>query len=345
MKKMEKDTDVSDMSDGCNKEEDNNTYKMQLDESNFQISLLEGQLEGAYAEIKFLREELSSTQLSLLSSRSEVSTLLEELTTYRSGKEWKEEFPDLLLSSLDKLYQDKQQQLYLISGIHNNIEKTKQRNINDCEEEINSNYDSVDGKVCDNDADIFEEKAPKSRVPTISEENGNSSRRMNVSSLKLELRKSYEFTPASPSWSNRPSTAPSTSIFAPRYQSWTPTTPTPCSALRPSLSLHNLESKTFTEVLIPSIKPPVHQVSPPLSAGKRSPRTISSSPSKLSIVQFGEKKSYKSGRTDENINKGNESSHLFRNTTFGENLQPCISLPSLTNKAETFVEYKKEISV
>ena len=63
---------------------------------------------------RFLREELSSTQLSLLSSRSEVSTLLEELTTYRSGKEWKEEFPDLLLSSLDKLYQDKQQQLYLV---------------------------------------------------------------------------------------------------------------------------------------------------------------------------------------------------------------------------------------
>ena len=93
--------------------------------------------------------------------------------------------------------------IFQISGIHNNIEKTKQRNINDCEEEINSNYDSVDGKVCDNDADIFEEKAPKSRVPTISEENGNSSRRMNVSSLKLELRKSYEFTPASPSWSNR----------------------------------------------------------------------------------------------------------------------------------------------
>ena len=66
---------------------------------------------------RFLREELSSTQLSLLSSRSEVSTLLEELTTYRSGKEWKEEFPDLLLSSLDKLYQDKQQQLYLVRKI------------------------------------------------------------------------------------------------------------------------------------------------------------------------------------------------------------------------------------
>ena len=126
---------------------------------------------------------------------------------------------------------------------------------------------------------------------------------------------------------------------------WTPTTPTPCSALRPSLSLHNLESKTFTEVLIPSIKPPVHQVSPPVSAGKRSPLTISSSPSKLSIVQFGEKKSHKSGRTDQNLNKGNETSHLFRTTTFGENLQPCISLPSLANKAETFVEYKKEISV
>jgi len=114
-KKMEKQTDKS---DGCNKTEDNSNHKMLLEESNFQISLLEGQLEGAYAEIKFLREELSSTQLSLLSSRSEVSTLLEELTTYKSGKEWKEEFPDLLLSSLDKLYQDKQQQLYLVRVIH-----------------------------------------------------------------------------------------------------------------------------------------------------------------------------------------------------------------------------------
>ena len=43
----------------------------------------------------------------------------------------------------------------------------------------------------------------------------------------------------------------------------TPTTPTPSSALRTSLSLHNLASKTFTETLVPSIQAPVpHQVSP-----------------------------------------------------------------------------------
>merc|ERR1712032_1792517 len=48
-----------------------------------------------------------------------------------------------------------------------------------------------------------------------------------------------------------------------RTSFWTPTTPTPSHALRPSLSLHNLESKTFTEVLIPVIKPPKrHEVSP-----------------------------------------------------------------------------------
>ena len=35
----------------------------------------------------------------------------------------------------------------------------------------------------------------------------------------------------------------------------------PSSALRPSLSLHNLASVTFTEVLVPSIQPPPsHQV-------------------------------------------------------------------------------------
>jgi len=85
-----------------------------LEHARIQVSILEDELKVANGEIKFLREELCSTQLSLLSSRSEVSTLLEELTTYRSGKEWKEEFPDLLLSSLDKLYQDKQQQLYLV---------------------------------------------------------------------------------------------------------------------------------------------------------------------------------------------------------------------------------------
>ena len=48
-----------------------------------------------------------------------------------------------------------------------------------------------------------------------------------------------------------------------RTSFWTPTTPTPSHALRPSLSLHNLESKTFTEVLIPVIRPPKrHEVSP-----------------------------------------------------------------------------------
>ena len=59
---------------------------------------------------------------------------------------------------------------------------------------------------------------------------------------------------------------------------WTPTTPTPSHALRPSLSLHNLESKTFTEVLIPTIRPPLrHEVSPP----EVSPRSPS-----LKVVKF-----------------------------------------------------------
>ena len=52
-------------------------------------------------------------------------------------------------------------------------------------------------------------------------------------------------------------------MYGTRNSFWTPTTPTPSHALRPSLSLHNLESKTFTEVLIPTIRPPDrHEVSP-----------------------------------------------------------------------------------
>ena len=67
-----------------------------------------------YKIFRFLRGELSCFELELMSSRSEIKVLLEELSTYKSGEESKEEFPDLLLSSLDKLYNDKQQQLWLV---------------------------------------------------------------------------------------------------------------------------------------------------------------------------------------------------------------------------------------
>merc|ERR1711892_1349152 len=97
--------------------------KIMLSQSQFQVSVLEDQLKVALGEIKFLRGELSCFELELMSSRSEIKVLLEELSTYKSGEESKEEFPDLLLSSLDKLYNDKQQQLWLITGIQNSIEK------------------------------------------------------------------------------------------------------------------------------------------------------------------------------------------------------------------------------
>ena len=63
---------------------------------------------------RFLREELSSTQLDLIKSRSEVKVLLEELTACKADKLETEQFPNLLLSSLDKLFEDKQQQLWLV---------------------------------------------------------------------------------------------------------------------------------------------------------------------------------------------------------------------------------------
>ena len=67
---------------------------------------------------RFLREELSSTQVDLIRSRSEVKVLLEEVAACRRPQEagQGERFPSLLLSSLDKLFEDKQQQLWLVSG-------------------------------------------------------------------------------------------------------------------------------------------------------------------------------------------------------------------------------------
>ena len=64
--------------------------------------------------LRFLREELSSTQLDLIKSRSEVKVLLEELTACKTDNLEAEQFPNLLLSSLDKLFEDKQQQLWLV---------------------------------------------------------------------------------------------------------------------------------------------------------------------------------------------------------------------------------------
>ena len=68
---------------------------------------------------RFLREELSSTQVDLIRSRSEVKVLLEEVAACRRRPQEAgqgERFPSLLLSSLDKLFEDKQQQLWLVSG-------------------------------------------------------------------------------------------------------------------------------------------------------------------------------------------------------------------------------------
>ena len=66
---------------------------------------------------RFLREELSSTQVDLIKSRSEVKVLLEELGAYKTLQQPGQsgaQFPNLLLSSLDKLFEDKQQQLWLV---------------------------------------------------------------------------------------------------------------------------------------------------------------------------------------------------------------------------------------
>ena len=49
---------------------------------------------------RFLREELSSTQLDLIKSRSEVKVLLEELSACKTDNLEAGQFPNLLLSTV-----------------------------------------------------------------------------------------------------------------------------------------------------------------------------------------------------------------------------------------------------
>ena len=198
-------------------------------------------------------------------------------------------------------------------------------------------------------------------------------------SMTLELTKAYDFTPSfSPSTSRnirqiykvnlildlfsynfRSLNTPS-SMLSSKYQSWTPTTPTPCSALRPSFSLHNLASKTFTEVLVPSIKPPAnHQVTPPQSASPKSPRfspsaveknvkktPMKSQPSKKDKLVLMHPISSK-GHPHKN-GESYQSPQITKSQAVKHNsLRPYTSLSSLSEISEnlTFLECKKEISV
>ena len=149
---------------------------------------------------------------------------------------------------------------------------------------------------------------------------------------------------------SRPCTAPSSSIFAPKYQSWTPTTPTPCSALRPSLSLHNLESKSFAEVLVPSINPPtISQVPPPHSVSNRSPLIISPARTqrKILVVVFGGKRSAQSIPAVPEQIWTNKESPRPPNTPSpsSPSLHSYASLPSQLSENIPFMECKKELSV
>jgi len=332
----------------CLKDEE---LKMRMDQANFQVSLLEDQLRDANGEIKFLRKEISSSQLDLLSSRSEVKILLDELKTYKSGKEFTEQFPDLLLSSLDKLYEDKQQQLWLINVIQNSIDKSKP---NKCPlyDSIRNGHDAI--IACDKyDKSIEKENKEKvvdqcgsqnkmlnqeemgivPNLATLVLESENVAKRSHPP-LTLELKKAYEFSPTSMSWNNRSLHTPS-SNFLPPFQSWTPSTPTPVSALRPSLSLHNLASKTFTEVLVPSIRPPdTHQVTPTSSASPRSPNVLTLSPSSK-------------GRGIVNLHqnlKTSPSPQHFKKTTSPPNLRHYKSKPSAYSSPKPIKISRKKCS-
>jgi len=265
-------------------ETERDDLKQLLLEANLKVTMLEDQLSTAQSEIKFLREELSSTQVDLIKSRSEVKVLLEEVGAYKTQKQSGEEFPNLLLSSLDKLFEDKQQQLWLISGIQNNIDKLDTK----IEEEIKSidsksrsrklELEPETNKSMENQISHEANVVPKLKQFQIEGAGSSTNGKKDSVTLHLELKKAYDFSPPS---EKRSHPTPS-SLYSNRNSSfWTPTTPTPSHALRPSLSLHNLESKTFTEVLIPTIKPPEkHEVSPQEpSPSRSSPRVVKFSPS------------------------------------------------------------------
>merc|ERR1711915_1069169 len=169
--------------------------------------------------------------------------------------------------------------------------------------------DDIDQKVCDK----YKKGDKKEDHEKVIKCEGLPNRKRNTSSLRLNLKKSYD---SKQLYTNRPFTAPSYSLAL----SKTSSTPTPCSALRPSLSLHNLESKTFTNVLIPSVKASVgHEVS--LSPINKS--TEEKQKKKISIVYF-------KGHNEKRLDNDNDNI-LPTSTSIHQHplLQSCISMPSL----------------
>ena len=249
--------------------------------------------------------------------------------------------------------------LFQISGIHNSFQDERGR----------LNNSTPDGRICEdnNPVSIVETKKGKAEDYEVKVRKPNPC-------LTLELTKAYD-TCSSP-WSKRYEDYLSSISFSnisqhsfPRSLTtpcgiapfrWTPTTPTPCSALRPSLSLHNLESKTFTEVLIPSIKPPdTHQVSPHNSTSPKSPLIIKQDIEEIRIRQ----KTALNDSKECNITTVKPINHIqgktckkkkilqakpqTRKSLKSPVLRPYTSLSSLAEISEnlTFLECKKEISV
>lgn len=265
--------------------------QIQLDHTKFQVSLLEMQLSEAQAEVRFLRTELSNTKLDLLSSRSKEAVLLEELESLRAQKEELEleDLPDLLLTSLDRLAFGKQQQLFLINGIQNSFGKsegsktssgsTTPKNNDEKERSIKNINLECEEEISNRSGDVLIENAYNGGLNEVESEFGNGDiANQNLRShpeLKLELKKFYEFSPSSEIW-NGSRSAQTPVCPTTGWTLYTPTTPTPTSALRPSVSLHNLNNKNFTENFVPILDAPIrHEVSPP------TPR-----PSSLTVIKI-----------------------------------------------------------
>jgi len=265
--------------------------QIHFDQAKFQVTILDMQLSEAQEEIRFLRTELANTKLDLLSSRSKETVLLEEIKTLQAEREELdlEDLPDLLLTSLDRLAFGKQQQLFLINGIQNSFGKsegskassgsTTPKNSDEKERTSKSiNFESEE--VCSNkNGDILFENALNGGISEVGSEFENGDvENQNLRShpeLKLELKKFYEFSPSSETW-NGSRSAQTPLCPATGWTLYTPTTPTPTSALRPSVSLHNLNNKNFTEDFVPVLDAPIrHQVSPP------TPR-----PSSLTVIKI-----------------------------------------------------------
>ena len=166
------------------------------------------------------------------------------------------------------LYGDFDKKLKLEQSIKPCCDKCNEQEKCKCDQPQNDKYGR---SMLNSDANLPDKPTNYGEGPAVSNlnklnnphsENNNGTR----PPLKLDLKQNYNFHPSIMS-------------TPPHFARATPTTPTPTSALRPSLSLHNLQSKTFTEILVPTI-----QIKPGNNLGTKNKSPLSPIPIQISRV-------------------------------------------------------------